>query len=389
MFHSAAVSTHKIRTALVTLTSFGALSASLPASASARFEVDDTRWLSLGAGVRLVYSSTENGAPDGRSRSNDFDVNSIRLYLNGQVHENVQFTINTEEIDDSIDILDAVLRFEFSSGLNLWAGKMLAPADRIGMNGPYYGLSWNQYSQPLYPSGQGGEAGRLGRDEGVTAWGSSGKFQYALGIFDGLDGLSNTGDDLLFAGRFAYNLLNMEKSPGYYTSSSYHGRLGDILTLGVSFQSQSGGSGTATSSGDFSGYAVDLFYENVLSRGSVFNLEAKYTDFDADYTRSTSPADTSAANPCFCLFKGTSYFLSAGYLMSDKVGPGKLQPYLRYVSNSPADGDDSVLTEIGINYVVDGHNLRFNANYASGGANLSGYSGADVDRISLGAQWQF
>ena len=382
-------SIHRLASRAMLLTCLGWLFSALPASAAAIFEVDDTHWLSLGAGVRLDYSSIEKAAPDGSSRSHDFDVSSIRLYLNGQVHENIKFTLNTEEIDDSIDLLDAIVRFELSPALNIWAGRMLTPADRIEMNGPYYALSWNQYSLPLYPSDQGGAAGRLGRDEGVTAWGSSGRFQYALGIFDGLQGLSNTGDDLLFASRFAYHFLNIEKNPGYYASSSYYGELGDILTLGLAFQSQSGGSGTATSSGDFDGYAVDFFYENAFAGGEVLNLEAEYKDFDADYTSATPAADTSAANPCFCLFQGNAYFFTAGLLLSDKLGPGRLQPYVRHVKNSPDDGSDSNLNEIGINYVVDGHKLRFNANYTTGDANLSGYQAADVDRVSLGAQLQF
>src|SRR5690606_25927755 len=157
-----------------------------------------------------------------------------------------------------VDILDAMVRFEMSPYFNVWVGRMLTPADRIEMNGPFYSLTWNQYTQPLYPSDQGGDAGTYGRDDGVTVWGKAGKFQYAVGAFDGLEGFSNTSDSLLYAARFAYNFLNMEDNPGYYTSSTYYGGLGNILTLGVSLQSQSDGSGSATQSGDFSGYTVDL-----------------------------------------------------------------------------------------------------------------------------------
>jgi len=45
---------------------------------------------------------------------------------------------------------------------------MLTPADRIEMNGPYYALTWNQYTQPVYPSDQGGDARTYGRDDGIT-----------------------------------------------------------------------------------------------------------------------------------------------------------------------------------------------------------------------------
>ena len=114
----------------------------------------------------------------------------------------------------------------------------------------------------------------------MTLWGTLGKFQYALGAFDGLQGKSNVEDNLLFAGRFAYNFLNMEDNPAYYTSSTYFGGLGNILTLAVSFQSQDGGTGSATESGDFSGYTVDLLSETVFDGTGVLTIEAEYKDFE-------------------------------------------------------------------------------------------------------------
>src|SRR5690606_35863709 len=103
---------------------------------------------------------------------------------------------------------------------NLWIGRMLTPADRIEMNGPFYGLTWNQYTVPLLPSDQIGQAGLLGRDDGATIWGSVGMFHYALGAFDGVDGGPNQDDNLLFASRISLNFLETENNPAYYTSST-------------------------------------------------------------------------------------------------------------------------------------------------------------------------
>jgi len=358
----------------------------LPSQAGKKIEIDDTRWISVGAGIRAAFTSTEDGAPNG-DRKNDFDTQSIRLYFNGQVHEKLKFTFNTAEIfgDGPVDVLDAFVQLEWSPQVNIWVGRMLTPADRIEMNGPYYGLTWNQYTQPLYPSDQGGDAGTFGRDDGITFWGAAGKFQYAIGVFDGLQGFGNHSDDLLFAGRFAYNFLNQEDNPGYYTSSTYYGNLGNILTLGISFQSQDGGTGSETTSGDFSGYTVDFLSETVFGNGGVLNVEAEYKDFDADFTLGTPTGDGSA---CFCLFDGDSYFVSVAYLFPGD-GFGRFQPYLRVVENSPSDGASSDLTEVGLNYVIAGHNARLNLNFSSGDANISGYQGADVDSISFGVQLQF
>ena len=363
----------------------------MPAMAGKKLEIDDTRWVSIGAGLRTSFTSTEDASPNGKSRSTDFEVDSIRIYMAGQAHENIKFTLNTEKIDDQVEVLDAIAQFEFSPEFNIWMGRMLTPADRIEMNGPYYGLSWNQYTQPLYPSDQNPvtrDAGALGRDEGVTVWGTKNKFQYAIGVFDGVNGFGNQDDDLLYAGRFAYNFLNMEDNPAYYTSSTYHGGLGNIFTLGVSFQQQKGGTGSDAESGDFSGYTVDLLSETVVSGGGVLTIEAEYKEFDADYTVATAPADLGTSG-CFCLFDGGSSFLTVGYMFPAEFGVGKIQPYVRIVENSPSDGDSSDLTEFGINYIISGHNARLNVNFSSGDATISGYKAADdVDTISFGAQVQ-
>jgi len=363
-----------------------ALVASTPAVAGTTIEVGPDSSITIGAGMRIGASMTEDAAPSGDS-SSDFDVLNMRLYLGVQVNEFIKFTFNTDEIfgDGPVDVLDAIAQFEFSPAFNLWMGRMLTPADRIEMSGPFYGLSWNQYTQPLYASDQGGDAGTYGRDDGVTVWGALNKFQYAVGAFEGVEGYGNNDDEVLWAGRFAYNFLNMEQNPGYYTSSTYHGGLGNVLTLGVSFQSQSGGTGSITSSGDFSGYTIDLLSETILAGGGVLTLEGEYKDFDADWTPATIPAGGNS----FGLFDGDSYFATAAYLFPAQVGPGRLQPYLRFVENHPDDAADSDLAELGVNYVIAGHNARLNFNYSSGDANISGYPGADVDTVSFGVQLQF
>jgi hypothetical protein len=349
--------------------------------AGKKFDLDETRWVSVGAGIRTEFNAAEDAAPSGDDNSTDFDVSSIRLYLSGQAHEYVKFTFNTEKIDDDVDVLDAIVQLELSPQLNVWMGRMLTPADRIEMNGPYYALSWNQYTVPLYASDQGGEAGRIGRDDGMTVWGAVEKFQYAVGVFDGLEGGANTEDNLLYAARLAYNFLNMEKNPGYYTSSTYYGGLGDIFTVGLSLQSQEGGVGSAANSGDFFGYAVDVLYEGVLDSGDVVTVESEYKDFESDVTAADLPANAD----CFCLFDGDAYFVTAAYLFNQPTGVGKLQPYLRYTENSPNGADTTDLTELGLNYVISGHNLRFNVNFSSGDIRSPG---DDVDAFTVGMQLQ-
>lgn len=363
----------------------------------AKIDIDDTRWVSVGAGMRSAFTSVQDGAPNGNDYSKDFNVQSVRLYINGQAHEKVKFTFNTEcescvfgqDANDPVgasgdlEILDVIAQFELSDAFNVWMGRMLVPANRIEMNGPYYGLSWNQFTVPLLPSDQLGRAGLLGRDDGVTAWGKLGKFQYAVGIFDGVGGGPNQEDNLMFAGRFAYNFLEMEQNPGYYTSSTYFGELGDIFTLAVSFNTQQDGAGTAASPGDFKSVTFDALFEKVLGNDGVITLEGEYKIFDTDISTAA------AADPsCFCLFDGDAYFATAAYLLPTELWQGRLQPYIRYTSNNPDNASDSDLTELGLNYIIRGHNLKLNLNYTDGDANLTGLPGSDVKAFSLGVQVQ-
>ncbi len=355
-------------------------------NAGAKIAIDDDSWLSIGAGLRTSFSSVDNGAPNGTSASNNFSLENSRLYISGQVNKEVKFYFGTEKMWGEYGVLDAIVQYEPSERFNVWMGRMLTPADRIEMNGPFYSLSWGQYTVPLYPSdndganGANGVAGTYGRDEGITIWGSIEKFQYAFGIFDGYSGNDNQSDDLLFATRLAYNFLNKESNPGYYTSSTYYGQAGNILTIGLSAQSQGDGYGTAVDSGSFKGYAVDGLFEMPLSGGSALTIEGEFKDFEVS---------TNAATPTFSMFDGKAYFGTAAFLIGNSSGGGKFQPYVRYTKNDPTVGNDSDLTEFGVNYVIAGHNMKLNLNYTNGDASASGAAAADdVKTVLFGMQFQ-
>jgi len=354
-------------------------------NAGAKIAIDDDSWITLGAGVKTSYMTANDAAPDGSNKSNNFSMENTRLYISGQAMEGVKFYFGTDKMWGEYGVLDAIVQYEPSEQFNLWMGRMLTPADRIEMNGPFYGLSWGQYTVPLYPSdndinnGANGVAGTYGRDEGVTVWGSMNKFQYAVGIFDGYSGPANTSDAPLYAGRFAYNFLNKESNPGYYTSSTYFGKAGNILTVGLSGQRQSDGYGSATQSGSFRGFAVDVLFEKPLSGGSAVTLEGEFKRFDVS---------TDAAAPTFGMFDGKSSFVTAAYLVGKQMGHGKLQPYVRYTENKPTGAMSSDLTEVGLNYVIAGQNMKLNLNFTTGDANASGAKGTDTESALFGMQFQ-
>jgi hypothetical protein len=90
--------------------------------AAAKINIDDTRWISIGGGLRASFSATENAAPSGDSYSKDFNLDNLRLYINGQLHKSIYIEFNTELDDYDLRILDAIGKFEFFSLLKIWGG---------------------------------------------------------------------------------------------------------------------------------------------------------------------------------------------------------------------------------------------------------------------------
>ncbi len=366
--------------------------------AGAKIEIDDTKWVSIGGGLRTSFSTVEDGAPNGNNWSNDFSLNNIRLYMNGQIHKYIKFEFNTECTDCSgggdIIVLDAIGKFEFTDYFNIWAGRLLVPADRAELDGPFYQNTFEFNKTPFYPSDFGDfTAGRFGRDDGVNIWGGllGCKLTYVAGVFDGVDGGSNQADNPLWAGRVSYNFLNVEKNPGYYTSSTYYGNGGDILTLAFAIQHQAGGAGTAANPADFTGYSVDGLFEKVLPNRGVLTLEGEYKGFDTDLS-----ATALAAGACFCLFDGDAWTATSLYLFPQQVGIGQFQPYVRYTENMPDNptATDRDEIEVGFNYVIEGHNARISLFYQHGDIATKGRTwgfgetGVEVDAIKLGLQLQ-
>lgn len=117
-----------------------------PAQAGGTIKLGDHQWGSVGTGLRTSFGMVEDGTPNGNDYSKDVELDSIRLYINGQAREHIYFTFNTERYagnGDAARALDAIVRFEFSDGLNVWAARFLPPSDRSNLDGPYYLNAWD------------------------------------------------------------------------------------------------------------------------------------------------------------------------------------------------------------------------------------------------------
>ncbi|MCH9698404.1 MAG: hypothetical protein K0U68_09895 [Gammaproteobacteria bacterium] len=375
-------------------------------TAGATFKIDETKWFSIGAGLRTSFRAIENAA-DGDKWTNDFNLDNIRLYVNAQLHEYIKLEFNTDcqtcNNGGEVRVLDAIAKFEVDPMYNLWVGRMLVPAERREMNGPFFSPIYNVFfsGTPFEPAdfnltikSDGTSAGSFGRDDGATVWGSffDGRLQYAVGFFRGLRGGANSDDNLLFAQRVAYNFWDVEKNPGYYTSGTYYGTGGDILTLAVSNQYQEDGAGTSTDSGDFRGTTVDLLLEKVLGNGGVITFNGEYKNYGISSGYSQASRDAGGG---FAMFEGDAFDISGMYLIPQEVGIGRFQPYVRYVNIMPDTSSDRDVFEAGVNYVIDGHNARVSLSWEYGDLLSKGIldyssnvSGDEIHAINLNVQLQ-
>ncbi|WP_293675853.1 hypothetical protein [uncultured Phenylobacterium sp.] len=346
---------------------------------------DGDQSISIGLGIRASANSDEHGASDG-SRSTDVSLDSVRLYVNAEVTKTIGATFNTEKDgDDDIKVLDGYVRWQPMDEFNVWVGRMLPPSDRANLDGPYYLSSWNYpgvVSQ--YP------AKFAGRDNGVTVWGKvfDKKLTYAVGVFNGHNRAltaSNKGHEPLFAGRVAYNFLEVEDNPGYYTSSTYYGSA-DIFTVAFAVQSQKNGVGTALVRGDYTAWNVDVLFEKKVMDGGAITLEGAYYDYDTDGVLDVPPGFGGAGptDNVGGIVDGKAFLASAAFLFPTEVGPGKFQPVVRYQEFDPRVGPTVEAYDIGLNYIIKGHNARLSAvwQHVDAGA-------ADNDRLTAGVQLQF
>jgi hypothetical protein len=381
------------------------------AHAGATISFGEDKFLHLGLGLRAAYTSASDGAADGKSRSNDFDVYSTRIYTSAQLNKVIKGTLNLEgthgaesttggsKLGENFEIYEAIAQFEFAPEFNLWAGRMLTPSDRSNLDGPYFLSSW------LYPGVVAQYPSQLaGRDTGVAVWGKliNQHLIYSVGSFEGhnnFKGASSEDDNLLYAGRVQYDFWGEGMTPAYYTASTFYGK--DYLSIGFASQYQKNGVGSANLKGDYLAYNADLLWEKDVGFGFL-DVEAGIYKFDtdgkSDVSKSLLASTPSLTANVGGIKQGKAYLFSSALLFPQQVGWGKLQPYFRYqkfdADSTKGDGGalsvDALSSETkqydyGVHYVIDGHNARLSATYTK-----NDYSNAkDENKVTLGVQLQF
>ena len=341
------------KAALLALAGWAAALGAGQASAGATINMGPDQSVSVGFGLRTSFTSAEHAAADG-SRSNDFNLDSARLYLGGSLNKQISGMFNTEWDGESIRVLDAAGKYAVSPELNIWAGRLLSPSDRANMAGPYYSLGGGYWAGVASRYGYNGGIFR-GRDDGVTVWGNvlDGRLGYSIGAFEGhtfgVGALTQnqasaagvrSGDKLMVAGRVQYDFWDLE--PGYYGTGNYLGTK-DILAIGLAGRSQKQGVLTTTATGDYRSCSLDFLLEKRLATGAV-SLEAAYYDYDLDNVIRAE--------------QGSAWLIGAGYIVN------RWQPFARLQKFKADNGVDTRQGDLGVNYIIAGYNAQVAALYS-------------------------
>ncbi len=351
------------------------------------FGPDNDASLSIGMGLRASATDDNQGATNGGQATN-FGLDSVRLYVNGQLNKQIGATFNTErDANGNLVLLDGYARFEFDDKFNVWVGRMLPPSDRSNLDGPYYMASYN------YPGVASQYPARFaGRDDGVTVWGKllDKHLTYAFGTFEGhnrIAGASNQDGNALVSGRIAYNFWDVEDDPAYYTSSTYYGTA-NILAIALVGMSQKDAIGTALVHGNYNAWNIDALLEHKAFNGGAVTLEGAYYKYDTGNVADVAPtfAGASPTDNVGGITQGKAYLASLGVLLPQQVGIGKFQPVIRY---QEFDADLTHITtkqvDTSLNYIIKGHSARLSLDWA----HVEKTRMPDDNRVTGGVQLQF
>jgi hypothetical protein len=346
----------------------------------AKIQLSEGRFVQLGGGMRSAFRVNEVGPSTG-SYNQTFSMDSIRLYINSEVHKDFQVEVNTEFDggpsaggSGEFRLLDAIAKYQPNEKFNIWVGRMLTPSDRSNLDGPYF-LSIFDYPTLVsrYP------AIFAGRDDGIAVSGKlhEGMVKYAVGVYEGSSPVFGQPETNLYAGRVTINFLDSEPDAGgksgYYTGSTYYGEKEQVLALAFVGQYQDNIVADGGNAKSFSGYSTDLLYEKKLGDGGVVTFEGAYYKYNIGRNASTTALG---------LQHGSAFLLQAAYLFPTEIGPGKLQPIARY-----QDFLNTSRLDLGSNYVIRGHNARVSFLYSP--MYFGGAWNNRVNNFTGGAQFQF
>jgi hypothetical protein len=322
----------------------------------------------IGLWTQAWYQFVEHGKKDGGDL-NDFMARRFYLYLKGDITPYLSFfthiaadRVGQEGLDSpsvglgsGIAIRDLWITLKLHEALKVQVGRMYVPLTRN------YGTTSTKCMLTTdLPFLQGGVRGsifyasKVGRDDSVTIWGNplDGRLQYRFMVSEGVENDNNPDDNLRFAGRVALSLLEPEK--GWFNMGTYLGKK-KVLSLGFGYDTQNDLTLNGREDQDNRVWTADVFFDHPLGEGAV-TAEAAYIDIK-NCTQTHNFSELAAGDDA------KNWYIQSGYLLPGKIGPGRLQPYVKYEAVDVDNKDDTEFITAGLNYFVKGHNAKISLDY--------------------------
>ncbi|RLB85494.1 MAG: hypothetical protein DRH24_01935 [Deltaproteobacteria bacterium] len=349
-----------------------------PCWAGFKMELNEQTKAEIGIWMQTSYQWVEDGKINGDQYEdvNDFMIRRAYLYLKGDVTQYVSFF--THLASDKVGMEKPTGGSLDNSGMglgtgvawrDLWITLNLDEALKVQMGRMYVPLTRNYGTTSTkcmltadLPFLQGGSRGgifyaqKVGRDDGLTLWGNplDGRLQYRLMISEGVEGNANPEDNLRFVGRLSLSLLEPETS--WFNKGTYLGKK-KVLSLGFGMDSQDDLTLAGNEGQDNTVWTVDAFFDHPVGEGAV-TLEAAYIDIDNCTQGSPNfYHDLEAGDDA------DNWYINAGYLLPGFIGPGRLQPYIRYETVDVDKKNETDFFSGGFNYYLKGHNCKLTADY--------------------------
>ena len=291
--------------------------------------------VTFGFWTQLWYQHVED-SKNGTTGLNDFMVRRAYLSISGKPSNFLNFfthvavdRIGQDGLNNPALGLGSGLAFRdlwivmnFHNNLRLQIGRMYIPLTRnYGMTSTKVLLTTDLSFLKGGIRGNIFYTNKVGRDDGVTLWGTpfDGRFQYRLMISEGVEGEGNPDDNLRFVCRAAFYLLEPEIT--WFNKGTYLGKK-KILSLGAAFDAQNNLTLSGRPQQNNFVWTADIFFDHPVGAGAV-TVEGAYINI-RNNTLTHNFSELGAGDD------GDLFYLQAGYLLPFLLGPGRLQPYLRY-----------------------------------------------------------
>lgn len=365
------------------------------AEAGPTLRVDDESYVTLTYALQAWGQDRGYTSASDSGDSTDFFLRRNRVSLFGQYNDYIGFYVQLDAASDSrggvddksVFYRDAYITLDYTDAARFIVGRFKNTFTRENLEGCLEPLTLDRAEVIAYTPFAGS------RDTGAAIWGNlaDGLFQYRLMVADGREGDNVVEDSMRMTGRVHMSFWDPEYEYGYL--GTYLGTK-KVLTIGASYDYQPdvayGDFVMKTDPKDYSAWTADLFVEYPTAVGT-WTLSGAVMDYSVDDAISGPSPDPDLP----ATSELEAYYAKFGYLLPNKVGPGRLQFFARHEDSDYQRTDpffDQTWTGVGANYYLNGQRLKVTFEYAKIDFDVehpTNPSLQDYNQATLGLQFIF